>query len=76
MRLERPAREARASAILMVGTPGLLDLDATGAIGGAGNFLTRSANLFLRNGLNVMMADAAPAFPGGISNAGARRRIS
>jgi hypothetical protein len=72
VRLERPAREARASVVLMAGAPGLLGLDATGAIGGASNFLIRSANLFLRNGLNVMMADSAPAFPGpgGISETG------
>jgi hypothetical protein len=31
-----------------------------------GNFLIRSADLFLREGLNVMMADTAPAHPNGI----------
>jgi hypothetical protein len=68
VRLERPAREARASVILMEGGNGLLGLDATGEILGAGNFLIRSANLFLRNGLNVMMPDATPAFPGGLTD--------
>jgi hypothetical protein len=64
VRLSQPAREARASVVLIEGGNGLLGLDATGEILGAGNFLIRSANLFLRNGLNVMMPDAAPAFPG------------
>jgi hypothetical protein len=68
VRLSQPAREARASVVLMEGGNGLLDLDAAGEISGAGNFLIRSANLFLRNGLNVMMADAAPAFPGGLAD--------
>jgi alpha-beta hydrolase superfamily lysophospholipase len=31
-----------------------------------GNFLIRSADRFLRHGLNVMMADTAPAHPDGI----------
>jgi hypothetical protein len=68
VRLERPAREARASVILMEGGLGLLGLDATGELGGAGNFLIRSANLFLRNGLNVMMPDALPARPAGYNS--------
>src|SRR5262249_39574815 len=59
---------ARASVILMEGGSGLLSLDATGAIPNASNFLIRSANLFLRNGLNVMMADTAPAFPFGLTD--------
>ena len=67
VRLERPAREARASVVLMEGGNGLLGLDATGTILSGGNFLIRSADLFLRNGVNVMMADVAPAHPGGIS---------
>src|SRR5258708_23235253 len=68
VRLERPTREARASVILMTGGDGLLSLDATGTIiNSTGNFLIRSADLFLRFGLNVMMADAAPAHPGGLN---------
>jgi hypothetical protein len=68
VRLDRPAREARASVVLMTGGNGLLDLDATGAItNSTGNFLIRSANLFLRHGLNVMMADTAPAHPDGVN---------
>jgi hypothetical protein len=67
VRLDRPAREARASVILMTGGDGLLSLDATGTItNSTGNFLIRSANLFLRNGVNVMMADAAPIHSSGI----------
>jgi hypothetical protein len=67
VRLDKPARTARASVILMTGGNGLLSLDATGTIINNGNFLIRSADLFLRNGLNVMMPDAAPAHPGGLS---------
>src|SRR5258708_20847969 len=68
VRLDRPARSARASVVLMTGGDGLLSLDATGTIiDSTGNFLIRSADLFLRYGLNVMMADAAPAHPGGLS---------
>ena len=68
VRLDRPARKARASVVLMTGGDGLLNLDATGTItNSTGNFLIRSANLFLRHGLNVMMADAAPAHPGGLN---------
>src|SRR5215468_3254109 len=68
VRLERPAPPARASVVLMTGGDGLLSLDATGTIiDSAGNFLIRSANLFLRHGLNVMMADAKPAHPGGLT---------
>src|SRR5258708_18262566 len=68
VRLDRPARSARASVVLMTGGDGLLSLDATGTIiNSTGNFLIRSANLFLRHGLNVMMADAAPAHPGGLT---------
>jgi hypothetical protein len=66
VRLDKPARTARASVVLMNGGNGLLSLDATGTIINNGNFLIRSADLFLRNGLNVMMADAAPAHPAGI----------
>jgi hypothetical protein len=70
VRLDRPARTARASVVLMAGGNGLLSLDATGTIiNSTGNFLIRSANLFLRNGLNVMMADTAPAHPNGLNDA-------
>jgi len=45
-----------------------LSLDATGTIiDSTGNFLIRSADLFLRHGLNVMMADATPAHPTGLT---------
>jgi len=68
VRLERPAPPARASVVLMTGGDGLLSLDATGTIiDSTGNFLIRSADLFLRHGLNVMMADAKPAHPGGLT---------
>jgi hypothetical protein len=68
VRLDRPAHEGRASVVLMTGGNGLLELDATGTItASTGNFLIRSADLFLRNGLNVMMADAAPAHPTGLN---------
>jgi hypothetical protein len=68
VRLDKPARAARASVVLMTGGDGLLSLDATGTIiNSTGNFLIRSADLFLRHGINVMMADAAPAHPGGLS---------
>ena len=61
VRLDKPAHDARASVILMTGGNGLLNLDASGTIiDSTGNFLIRSANLFLRHGLNVMMADTAP----------------
>jgi hypothetical protein len=36
-------------------------------IDSTGNFLIRSANLFLQHGLNVMMADAALAYPSGMN---------
>jgi len=66
VRLDKPAHEDRASVVLMTGGNGLLELDATGTItNSTGNFLIRSANLFLRQGLNVMMADALPAHPTG-----------
>src|SRR5262249_22516949 len=69
-RLDRPARPSRASVVLMAGNNGLLSLDATGTvIDLTGNFLIRSANLFLRHGLNVMMADSAPAHPNGLNMA-------
>ena len=68
VRLENPADNAQASVILMTGGNGLLSLDATGTIiDSTGNFLIRSANQFLQHGLNVMMADAAPAHPAGLS---------
>jgi len=68
VRLDKPAHEGRASVILMTGGDGLLTLDATGTITtSTGNFLIRSADLFLRHGLNVMMADATPAHPGGLT---------
>src|SRR5207247_1233665 len=67
VRLDHPARPARASVVLMTGGNGLLSLDATGTmIDSTGNFLIRSADLFLRHGLNVMMADTTPAHPAGI----------
>ena len=70
VRLDRPARPARASVVLMTGGNGLLSLDADGnIINSTGNFLIRSADLFLRHGLNVMMADTAPAHPAGIGPA-------
>ena len=70
VRLDRRARKARASVVLMTGGNGLLNLDPTGTITNAtGNFLIRSADLFLRHGLNVMMADAAPAHPAGLNPA-------
>ena len=69
--LAKPARTARASVILMAGGNGLLALDSTGTmIDNTGNFLIRSADLFLRNGLNVMMPDTAPAHPLGLNFAG------
>jgi pimeloyl-ACP methyl ester carboxylesterase len=68
VRLDKPARTARASVVLMTGGNGLLSLDATGTIiDSTGNFLIRSADLFLRHGLNVMMADATPAHPAGLT---------
>jgi len=61
VRLDKKAHNARASVILMTGGNGLLNLDSTGTIiDSTGNFLIRSADLFLREGLNVMMADMAP----------------
>jgi hypothetical protein len=55
-------QNAWASVILMAGGNGLLSLDSTGTIiNSTGDFLIRSAYLFLRGGLNVMMADTAPA---------------
>src|SRR5215470_2434894 len=70
VRLDKPAREGRASVVLMTGGNGLLSLDPTGTIiDSTGNFLIRSADLFLRHGLNVMMADTTPAHPGGITPA-------
>src|SRR5262245_28103372 len=61
VRLDKPAHTARASVVLMAGGNGLLDLDATGTITNAtGNFVIRTADLFLRRGLNVMMADSTP----------------
>ena len=67
VRLDKSAKNARASVVLMAGGNGLLSLDATGTIiDSTGNFLIRSADLFLREGLNVMMADTTPAHPMGI----------
>ena len=66
VRLDKPAHAGRASVVLMTGGNGLLSLDATGTItDSTGNFLIRSADQFLRHGLNVMMADALPAHAGG-----------
>ena len=66
VRLDKPAHQGRASVILMTGGNGLLSLDATGTItDSTGNFLIRSADQFLRHGLNVMKADALPAHPTG-----------
>lgn len=68
VRLDKPAHTARASVVLMAGGNGLLDLDATGTITNAtGNFVIRTADLFLRRGLNVMMADSTPAHQGGLT---------
>ena len=68
VRLDKRAHAGRASVVLMTGGDGLLSLDATGTItASTGNFLIRSADLFLRHGLNVMMADAAPAHPTGLN---------
>jgi hypothetical protein len=68
VRLENPAGNAQASVVLMTGGNGLLSLDATGTIiDSTGNFLIRTANLFLQHGLNVMMADVALAYPSGIT---------
>lgn len=68
VRLDKPARKAHASVVLMSGGNGLLSLDATGTItDSTGNFLIRSADLFLRHGLNVMMADSTPAHPAGLN---------
>jgi hypothetical protein len=67
VRLDEPARTARASVVLMIGGNGLLTLDPDGSIINASNFLTRSADLFLRNGLNVMMTTTTPAHPNGLS---------
>jgi hypothetical protein len=67
VRLDKKAHNAQASVILMAGGNGLLSLDSTGTIiDSTGNFLIRSANLFLEEGLNVMMADTTPAHPDGI----------
>jgi pimeloyl-ACP methyl ester carboxylesterase len=64
VRLENPPGDAYASVVLMTGGNGLLSLDATGTIiDSTGNFLIRTANLFLQHGLNVMMADVALAYP-------------
>jgi hypothetical protein len=69
VRLDKPAHDARASVVLMTGGNGLLSLDMDGnIIDSTGNFLIRSANLFLRHGLNVMMADTTPANPSGIGS--------
>jgi hypothetical protein len=69
VRLVIPPPPARASVVLMTGGNGLLSLDSTGTIiDSTGNFLIRSANLFLHHGLNVMMADALPAHPAGLDN--------
>jgi hypothetical protein len=70
VRLYQPAPTARASVILMAGGNGLLGLESDGTIDGDGNFLIRSANLFLLNGFNVMMPDAGPAWdPSGLNEA-------
>jgi hypothetical protein len=68
VRLENPPGNAQASVVLMTGGDGLLSLDATGTIiDSTGNFLIRTANLFLQHGLNVMMADVTLAYPAGMS---------
>ncbi len=68
VRLEKPTKDARASVILMTGGNGLLSLDGTGTIiDSTGNFLIRSADLFLDHELNVMMADVALDYPAGMS---------
>jgi hypothetical protein len=70
VRLEKPAPTARASVVLMADGSGVVSVDTTtgAVIGTTGDFLIRSANFFLRNGLNVMIANEAPAhLPGGLS---------
>jgi hypothetical protein len=50
VRLENPPNNAQASVVLMTGGNGLLGLDATGTISDStGNFLIRTANLFLQH---------------------------
>jgi hypothetical protein len=67
VRLDRPARAARASVVLISNGFITLGLDSTGALisGQTGDFLIRSANLFLRHGLNVMITAEAFPNPGG-----------
>jgi hypothetical protein len=66
---------ARGSVILLTGGNGVLDVIQSGAQAGdiresQGNFLIRSARLFLLARFNVAMLDAEPAFPdpGGLNN--------
>jgi hypothetical protein len=55
---------ARASVILLAGGNGVLNLNGAGDTRDLqGNFLIRSARLFLGQRLNVAMLDAEPAFP-------------
>ena len=78
VRLRHPPHPAHASVILLTGGDGRLSLsDGTDPINPAGtvinstgNFLIRSANKFLREGLNVMMADVEPFFPNVAGNTG------
>jgi hypothetical protein len=77
---ERPYRPipfviARGSVIMLAGGNGVLDLIQTGGQAGdirnlQGNFLIRSARLFLLARFNVAMLDSAPAFqaPDGLNN--------
>ena len=67
VRVELNTAQDVATVILLPGGNGLLGLDAGGVPTAlSGNFLIRSANEFLIRGINVMMADSAPAFPTGI----------
>ena len=67
-RLDSAPVAAVANVILLAGGNGLLNLDANGyPQSSSGNFLIRSGNEFMLRGMNVMMADVAPALPTGIS---------
>src|SRR5262249_48247456 len=62
---------AFATVFLIAGGNGVLNLDASGDVQDLeGNFLIRSGYRFLASGLNVVMLDSAPNFPGptGFSN--------
>jgi pimeloyl-ACP methyl ester carboxylesterase len=62
---------ARASVVLLAGGNGVLNLNSAGDTRDLqGNFLVRSARLFLGRRLNVALLDAEPAFaaPAGLNN--------